>query len=814
MKKRLFLLMVFSVLSCSIALNSGITALANTVASICQSGADNRSTTKPMDEQAEENTGTASISIADTSSAGSMFLPSTCKYAGLLPQLSGKVVQSTALPEAEKGKVVLVALDRIGWKDIKEASTPNIDRLMEIGAIGLMTTNTAGSRSCNNLYVTMGAGARIIGSSNSPLAFSTDDVYQGQKVAHLYYQITGRRLEAGSIASIGIAAVYRNNANRPYPVKVGALGTALAQNGYKVAVIGNSDTPEKQQRYLASMMMDDKGVVPLGDVGEWLNVKDGTRPFGIRVDFGRMAQAVERIWDEADVIAVEWGDTYRAEAYRHMVMDDMLEEHRRKALEDGDAFIGWLMERLDMDKDLIIVFTALGPLRDLQVNNRLTPVIMAGKGVRKGWLTSASTHRMGVVTNLDVGVTVLDFFGIPPLPEQGGAPMRSVYNDSGLDGIMAFNQRLVEIFNQRPFLIRGFVFCIIAVVAGSLVVLLFKRKYLRAIKFCLLFAMLVPFTYLVLPLVHQSSLAVAALMATAFTLLFAAVIWKLIPGMLDKIMTICLMMTGALLLDQWTGAKLIQGSPLGYDVISGARFYGIGNEYMGALVGAACIGTAAAVERLRLQRGIILGGAAVLLAVVLAVLALPWWGTNVGGAITAFAAFGVFIMLMAGLRITWKRIAVLSVALVIAIVGLFILDSFRAVESQSHIGQTVKLIRENGVQELFNIAYRKISMNIRLFRYTIWTRVFLSSLLSMVILFYRPKGIFKDVKERYPSLYYGFISGVVGSAVAFAVNDSGIVAAATCMIYVGLSFIFVIAQQIEDIEGSKGIYREMQLKRS
>lgn len=764
MKNRLFLLLTLGVLTCSIALNYGITT--NAVESACQSAAG-------TDCAAE------------------------------LVQLDYNAVYSAALPEAGRGKVVLVAMDRLGWMDIKEASTPNMDRLMEIGAIGLMTTNTAGSRSCNNLYVTMGAGARITGSTNSPLAFSADDVYQGQKVADLYYQITGRRLQAGEIASIGIAAVYRNNANRPYPVKVGALGTALAQNGYKVAVVGNSDTLEEPQRYLVSMMMDDKGVVPLGDVGEWLNTKDGTRPFGMRVDFDRMAQAVQRVWDEADVIAIEWGDTYRAEAYRHMVMDDVLEEHRRKAIEDGDTFIGWLMERLDMERDLIIVFTALGPLRELQVNNRLTPVIMAGRGVGRGWLTSASTHRMGVVTNLDVGVTILDFFGIPPLPEQGGAPMRSVYNDSGLEGIITFNQRLVEIYNQRPFLIRAFVFYIIAVVAASLIALFFKRKYLKAIKLSLLFAMLVPFTYLLLPLVHQPSLAVAALMAASFTLLLAFAIWRFIPAMLDRIMVICLMMTAALLLDQWTGAKLIQGSPLGYDVISGARFYGIGNEYMGALVGATCIGTAAAIERLKSHCSMVLPGAVVLLAMVFATLALPWWGTNVGGAITAFMAFGVFIMLMAGWRITWRQIAVLCTVLAIAVVGLFILDSFRTVESQSHIGQTVKLIRENGLQELFNIAYRKISMNIRLFRYTVWTRVFLSSLLAMVILFYRPQGIFKDVKERYPSLYYGFISGIVGSAVAFAVNDSGIVAAATCMIYVGLSFIFVIAQQVEDIEELK-----------
>ena len=94
-------------------------------------------------------------------------------------------------------------------------------------------------------------------------------------------------------------------------------------------------------------------------------------------------------------------------------------------------------------------------------------------------------------------------------------------------------------------------------------------------------------------------------------------------------------------------------------------------------------------------------------------------------------------------------------------------------------------------------------MNIRLFKNTIWTRVFLSSLLSMVILFYRPAGIFKDVREKYPYLSYGFISGLVGSIAAFAVNDSGIVAAATSMIYVGLSFILIIIQRLQEIIAEK-----------
>ncbi len=740
------------------------------------------------------------VSMAKAPESGAEASENDIKTSGITAVSAGI---SREYRKGNTGKVVLVVMDRIGWNDIYEADTPNIDRLMNIGAIGLMTTNTAGSRSCNNLYVTMGAGARITGSANSPLAFSSQDTYQGQKITDLYYQITGKVMPTGSIANLGIAQVYRNNLNRPYTVKVGALGTALREEGRSVAVIGNSDTPDRYLRYLVSMLMDDGGIVPLGDVSRSLTEKDGSRPFGIKVDSEKMIRAVDRIWDEADVIGVEWGDTCRAEDYRYNLMDQMLEAHRQNALEDGDAFIGRLLDRLDLKRDLIMVFTPLGPLRDLQKNNRLTPIIVAGKGVGRGWMTSASTHRMGVVTNLDVGVTVLDFFGISPLPGQGGAAIRSIYNNQGIEGILLFNQRLVEIFNQRSFLIRGFVLLLIAVVGASLFVLFFKTRYLNMMKPCILFIMLIPHTYMLLSMVRQSTTAGSALAALLINLLLTAAVWYIFPHTLDRILAVCVLMTAILLIDQWTGARLIQGSPLGYDVISGARFYGIGNEYMGALTGAACIGGTCIIERFVRYGRWVTWGVLLCLAVILSVLALPWWGANVGGAVTAFAAFGVLAILVTTHSITWKHIAVIAATLSLFIAAVFVLDSFRTVESQSHMGQTVELIRENGIQELYNIAYRKLSMNIRLFKNTIWTRVFLSSLLSMVILFYRPAGIFKDVREKYPYLSYGFISGLVGSIAAFAVNDSGIVAAATSMIYVGLSFILIIIQRLQEIIAEK-----------
>ena len=80
----------------------------------------------------------------------------------------------------DQGKAILVFLDRIGWKDIYEARTPNLDRLMDIGSIGLMTTNTGGSLSQNNAYLTLGAGSRVVGVSGSQSAFPYGYSYRGK----------------------------------------------------------------------------------------------------------------------------------------------------------------------------------------------------------------------------------------------------------------------------------------------------------------------------------------------------------------------------------------------------------------------------------------------------------------------------------------------------------------------------------------------------------------------------------------------------------------------------------------------------------
>ena len=75
---------------------------------------------------------------------------------------------------------------------------------------------------------------------------------------------------------------------------------------------------------------------------------------------------------------------------------------------------------------------------------------------------------------------------------------------------------------------------------------------------------------------------------------------------------------------------------------------------------------------------------------------------------------------------------------------------------------------------------RKIAMNIRLFSVTIWSKV-VATLMVFAILFYKPYGELKKVFNR--CSYLSRAGGIVVASIAALVNDSGVVAAATCLIF-------------------------------
>ena len=699
------------------------------------------------------------------------------------------------------GKVVLVSMDRVGLSDLFHADTPNLDSIIQRAGLGLMTTNTGGSRSQRDAYLTMGAGTRVAASDKSPLGLHLNEIYQGGLAGDYYKQISGKLPPEEAIVNLGFAQAVRNNKNRPYTVTIGGLGTALRQAGLRSAVIGNSDTPGEQKRYMVSFLMDDAGLVPDGNVSGNLLIEDQSRPYGIRTDYKMLMESLDELWSTTDVFAIELGDTSRAEDFRYEATDSMNQWYKQAAVEEGDAFIGSLIQKLEPNRDLLIILSTMGSAVDLAENNRLSPVIMAGPDITKGLLQSASTKRPGILTNLDISATILAHFGIPRQGGQLGNSINASGEEKEIEEFLHYNKRLTEVNNQRTPLLRSYVAALVVLLIASLLCIFFFRKYLSYGSVFLQFIMAIPISYLLLPLFHHptalGSLSLSWMLALGITGLLWLFTWKL--SIMSKTGLYCLVISMLLIGDQLFGANLVAASPFGYDIISGARFYGLGNEYMGILVGAVSTGMGTLCQSWA-RKGKPFPQWLLILtfALPLLVLAHPAIGANVGGTISALVAFSAFLILQRKNHIGLRHWITIGLSTTAFLLILFLFDSLRAVDSQTHIGQTVSFIRENGFFELFLIAKRKIEMNLRLFRYTIWTRVFLLSLFTMVLILFRPVGIFRILSLKYPYFIKGVTAGVIGCITALLVNDSGIVAAGTSMIYLAPPVLLTVMAQLTD----------------
>jgi len=238
-------------------------------------------------------------------------------------------------------------------------------------------------------------------------------------------------------------------------------------------------------------------------------------------------------------------------------------------------------------------------------------------------------------------------------------------------------------------------------------------------------------------------------------------------------------------------AALMKVSVLGYDVVSGARFYGLGNEYMGVLIGSTLLGTSALLAIYPRWRKVMLPILSILYLLLVLLIVSPAGGANFGGTVSALSAF--LVMLLICFRVKWRwqsGLIILAVMSVVVFLSFYINWSIPH-SAQSHLGRTLSLFNNTGWEAMTDLINRKAAMNIRLFRYSQWSRAFLAFLIALAVLFYRPRGVLKNIRRQYPDLSGGFFGIIAGSSTAFIMNDSGVVAAATALLYAGVPIILL-----------------------
>lgn len=742
-------------------------------------------------------------------------------------------------PRLSSTKVIMLVIDALSVDDFVAAEWTFLRRLAQGGAIGLMNSRSGATGALQRpaAYATIGAGSRAPAGSLSGFALDADEFYNGHRAAHLYASTTGVAAPDGGIVFLGVQQLQLLALARPEKALPGALGQQLAEKGVQVALIGNGDVPSStdaglswrkdallMRRYGALLAMDQHGQIPVGTVSSALLTFDETWPFRRRTDYEAVWQAFVSVFAEADFIVVELADFARLDALAEWIDKNRLAILRSITLRRIDEFVGRLAHWPAAAGAELFLVSPAPPGDALSRNFLLTPflwttvsdTVRSSEYAEKApaLASSATTRRAGLIANIDIAPEVLSllteatdgFVGeriqrVPLDDLKYDLPWTIPFPADSWQALSLLYERATTVHALRSPVIKTFVSGSIAVFVGWIVgtfylflvpvgrvspaVLSLGRWITRLLCATPLAMLLVSFWPLSGPVSPTALLmALIALLAACSRLLDRQ------SGSVDGVVGLALVTAWALLIDVWTGARLIKSSVLGYDPIVGARFYGIGNEYMGVLIGMTLVGTTGLLDRFPGRRYLVTA-VYIFYGMLCVTLAAPGLGANVGGTIAAVIGFGVTAVLLSDRPVTWRTFFVAFFLLAMLLGGISGLEALFANEKLSHLGRTFRLVATEGWQPFWDIVLRKLQMNVKLLQWTIWAQVFLVSLAVSAVALYRPGATLRRIESRSPMLLRGIRGAVVSAFVALIANDSGVVAAATMMIPVTATIMYL-----------------------
>lgn len=478
---------------------------------------------------------------------------------------------------------------------------------------------------------------------------------------------------------------------------------------------------------------------------------------------------------------------------------DLYQEKRNLLMKKISSFLTNIINTADHNNACMLIVSPYPSIKDLKQRAYLTPLIYHVPNNNGGIISSNSTKQQGLSIIHDIPISILSFFNIPQPHSLTGSSLQ--FNDFNypLPFLLDTYKNILDNNKQRPIILKGFVLIEIILVLSSLLLLLKKHPLLIYVHKILISYTSIPLLLLILPILPTSRIEYRLLFLLVGVLFFITLSF-IVKNTFKYLSYLYLATTLFVLFDILNHSSLMKMSLLGYDPISGSRYYGLGNEYMGVLLGSSIMSIALLMERISIKKDLSKYTTILFFLffiIITGIVALPQFGTNVGGSIAFCLTYLFYFMLIYKQDLNIKKLITASFICLGCLVILFVYDLHRPIETQSHIGMTARQIKQSGLLSLLPIFTRKITMNIKLIHYSIWSRVFITLLSAMTLLFYKPPGLVLNILSKYPILRKGFSAGVFGSIIVLIVNDSGIVAAATSMIYIcSLFFCTIIISNI------------------
>lgn len=764
--------------------------------------------------------------------------------------------------EGVPGSVTIIAIPGLSFLELQPewlAQLPELAELTRRGAIGAVNLRQAG-KGREGVYVSWGAGAPAQKAS-AVQAYNRSEQLEGIPAGSLFgrYNPLASGMDSFNVIVPEVQLLARKNSSGAFQAIPGTLGSLLEAKGIGRYVWGNGDMRggEEKKRFAPFMLMNKEGLVPYGSVGADTNEAAADSPAGLRTSYDYLlANWASRRQPAATVL--ELADLIRLYEEKERYEPERFAVKKREILQRADSFIHAVRERLAKGEELWIISPEVH--KDAYADYwRLSPWLRYSQGSKEGLLVSDSTKRLGIVTAMDVSATLAKTAHVQPPVSWLGLPAEAVEREGALSDIQGELGRIREVYALRPPFLYSYVTYEIIVLLGSLCWILYRWKAggRRGLQFALFTVLCAPASMLLMGLaaaapshgVNTAAFQVALFVLSTVGLSLYAMRFPLLQGL--KLLGFAT--AGLLIADGVTGAHAIKHSVLGYDPLIGARYYGIGNEYMGVLIGAVLMGAAAwqeqseQQERLRPNDPAAASGRtllrrrqkrrrlalAIIYATVTAYMIAPAGGAKAGGALTAACGFGLAWLGPRRLRscadaaaaqvregcpragtatragrgaapfgrrsqlgAASLRLAALAGLGCAGLAALWLFNGGAApASSQSHVGRAFSQLAQGRFDLIGLTILRKLEMNLHLLQVSAWSKALLASVVVMTVIVLRPRGVFREWRQRYPQLMHGFGAGAAGTIAALLLNDSGIVAAATMIIYTAVPMLLLRLEQ-------------------
>ena len=568
----------------------------------------------------------------------------------------------------------------------------------------------------------------------------------------------------------------------------GLMAAALHRAGVRAALLGNADGDDTGLYQPARLFL------PVPDsTSDGGTVTDLTACGGRREDPARLWTATQTVLQSADLVVVHFGDFARIERenQRGFLLPIAYRRHRAQALSSLDAYLG--LAAADFNGPIYVVVPT-PPLLPNGTWNSLTPFLSAGGGPEIS-LTSDTTQTPGLVAARDLAPTVLTAFGVLSPYQMTGAPAHTA---TVSDMALVRMDRLVRL-NQEA---QDAIFWAVGLIAG---VIVFSSLFLyqttrmtgrvqKAACYGLRILSAWPLALLLAPLLGPQTVSQYLTEITACVGLLA---------LLPSPSVIFSLAAGVLVADGFLGTPLVSNSALSEYALSGIRFYGIGNEYMGVLIGGALLASAAFVEwkkppcpdsgepysgeKTAGKRRVFFsafcvtpqnwgGGELLWFALVTFVLSFPAFGAKAGGAVTATATFLAAWRLLTNRPVRWTHLAG-SIVLGFALVFVWALLSHLLHLRRTHLETATDALGQGRLGYIAGVTLRKAGLAVRVALHPGTLLGLLAfagiGLVIRKLLWHQVAAYLSDRPRETAVLK----AGLWGCLIALLFNDSGIVAA-------------------------------------